>query len=1228
MTQASRGLLIKVRGNGDAFAKAAAHSFGAAAVEVEPILRVPAPPSAPAMEGMAASEAATWLRMKLKAPPPGTIWDQAHGLLAPGEPFALEGPPIERVEPDFEQSWPPYGEPVPHGAGFAAAADICAYLDQDTGGGRAAGPGIAWNFGDGFSELAKARSRVGDKLGNIRIAHLDTGFDPRHITKPKGLRNDLQRNFVEDDGTPNDASDQTPDGMKAVRTRGHGTATIALLAGNALDGSSPSWKDFTDFVGGAPLAQIIPVRIANWVVRFTTSTMVKGFNYAREQGAHVLSMSMGGLSSDALVDAVNLAYEAGIVMVTAAGNNFAGAPMPQSIVFPARLRRVLAACGVMADGRAYAGLDVGTMQGSYGPASKMATALGAYTPNVPWAQIDCAKVVDMDGGGTSSATPQIAAAAALWLGEHWDVVSRYSQPWMRVEAVRYALFTAAAKSTARMNAAETFEKIGQGVLKADAALAVAPPAEEKLHKLPPAQASWSWLDMIFGGGVSLAPSRGVLPKQRAMLALELTQMAQSILEVDQAIDDVDRPAEQISTAERKRYLEAALDHGNPSRPLRVWLEGLLGRTAVTPAITPADTSAKPASRPVRRKQKALRSPTRRLRVYALDPSLAKGLDWVAVNETTLAVPWDDKPEADNPLLPGPVGEYLEVVDIDPASSRFYEPVDLNDRRLLAQDGWPPSEGNPQFHQQMVYAVGMTIIGHFERALGRKALWAPHRVVSEDGGKEDWKTYEVRRLRIYPHALRTDNAYYSPDKKALLFGYFPAESKIGNATPPGTMVFSCLSSDIVAHVISHALLDGLHRRFEDVSNPDVPAFHEAFADIVALFHHFTIEELVRFSIGQAGGKLSANELLGGLARQFGEATSRNGPLRNYLGEEIRSLTYPGTEEVHARGSILVSAVYQAFIKIVENRTADLRRLATGGSGILPAGSLPPDLIDRLTVETCKAARHVLQICIRALDYCPAIDITFGEYLRALITADRDLLANDRFHYRVAFMEAFSSRGILPYSVRTVSEESLAWGTLEDPQPKWLKKVIQSLDVNLNRLPSRAEIFALNEKNRRLLWGAMNDVFISQPDLYREFGLLPDIPRYNERGQEVKRAESGHTTFEVFNVRPARRVDSDGGLHTELIATIHQRRPVALDGKDMTNGWFWFRGGATLIIDPRLEKPEIRYVLTKNIASQERLERQRRTVSGNSLSPLRALYFGDASGEPFAMMHAKNVGDANA
>ena len=95
----------------------------------------------------------------------------------------------------------------------------------------------------------------------------------------------------------------------------------------------------------------------------------------------------------------------------------------------------------MADGRAYAGLAAGTMQGSYGPESKMQTALGAYTPNVPWAAIECGKSVDMDGAGTSAATPQIAAAAALWLAEHRQALAQYQEPWMRVEAVRRALFT-------------------------------------------------------------------------------------------------------------------------------------------------------------------------------------------------------------------------------------------------------------------------------------------------------------------------------------------------------------------------------------------------------------------------------------------------------------------------------------------------------------------------------------------------------------------------------------------------------------------------------------------------------------------------------------------------------------------------------------------------------------------------------------------------------------------
>ncbi|KUM24705.1 peptidase S8 [Mesorhizobium loti] len=1218
----ARGLLVKVRGDGSALA-AQGRSLGIGGIDAEPILTLP-PDASGANLGAVAHGGATWLRVSAKATGSDNPWDDAHKLVARGGDFAAVGADVLAVEPDIEQRWE-----YKNGSGdrgmAASASPACTFDDQDPHGGQAVvQDGVTWNAGPSFSQFAAARGKVSAKQANIIIAHLDTGFDPGHRTLPAGLLTAKQRNFVDDGTGPNNATDHAPAGT-LTSNRGHGTGTLSLLAGNKLDGTSPHWPGFTDFVGGAPLAKILPVRIADWVVRLTTGTMVQGIDYARQQGAQVLSMSMGGLASQALVDAVNLAYDHGLVMVTAAGNNFT--ITPRSIVYPARYNRVLAACGVMGDGRAYAGLAFGTMQGNYGPPSKMKTALGAYTPNVPWAEIDCAKVVDMDGNGTSAATPQIAAAAALWLAEHWDRVKTYSQPWMRIEAVRFALFSAALKSTAAMGKTETAEKIGQGVLRADAALAVMPRLESQLKKLPPAKYSWDWLEFITGSN-SLA---AVAPQQRKMLALELTQMAQQYPSVDVAIADPDGNPKAISVAARNRYLEAALDDGRPSKPLRAFLESVLARPGAKAAAAakPPKATAAPIKR---RPPHPLPPPNRRLRIYALDPSVAKRLDSVSVYQATLSVPWDDEPSTDKPLLPGPIGEYLEVVDVDPASNRVYDPVDLNDRTLLAQDGLPPSEGNPKFHQQMVYAVAMTTIGHFERALGRRALWAPH-YAGGDGRSRgmEVKAYEVPRLRIYPHALRAGNAYYSPDKKALLFGYFPAESKDGDVTTPGTTVFSCLSSDIIAHEMSHALLDGLHRHFEEASNPDVPAFHEAFADIVALFQHFTLRELVSFGIARGGGKISAETLLSGIAAQFGEGSGRAGPLRDYIRDPF---DYDKTFEPHDRGSILVFAVYQAFLAIVDRRTSDLIKLATGGTGVLPAGSLHPSLVERLTDEVAKIAEQMLRMCIRALDYCPAVDVTFGEYLRALITADIDAFPDDPLHYRLAFMESFRKRKLLPRDVRTVSEETLAWNAPDDPKPDWLSAAVSKIDLGWNQKLKRSDIFTLNEKNRRTLWQAMHRAFAANPDDYKQFGLLPDLPRYTKDGAVQHKVAKGETTFDIPSVRPTRRIEQDGSFRTEIIAVIQQRVPIGLDGTPRLKGvkpgedFVWFRGGATIIIDPRQDQEEIRYSIIKNTGSRERQKRQADTATANYLSPLRALYFGKGVSEPFAMLHASEGDDDHA
>ena len=283
---------------------------------------------------------------------------------------------------------------------------------------------------------------------------------------------------------------------------------------------------------------------------------------------------------------------------------------------------------------------------------------------------------------------------------------------------------------------------------------------------------------------------------------------------------------------------------------------------------------------------------RRLKGYAFDPSLSIELDTSMINEIIFKVEWEED------LKEGPVGAYIEVIDHDPASKCFYEPISLNDLYILAQDGLSPAEGNPQFHQQMVYAVAMTTIKNFERALGRWALWAPRKenTLYKFERKEDEKLYHwkfIPRLRIYPHALRDMNAYYSKEKIALLFGYFPAAPDDPGKHIPGGTVFTCLSHDIIAHETTHALLDGMHQRYIEPVHPDNRAFHEAFSDIVALFQHFTFPEVLRHQIAKTRGDLQSQNLLGELAKQFGIAMGNYGALRQAIGEINKETQKMGT-----------------------------------------------------------------------------------------------------------------------------------------------------------------------------------------------------------------------------------------------------------------------------------------------------------------------------------------------
>lgn len=294
------GILVKVRGNAEAFGAAAATAFGASGTTVEPILSVPSDASRP---GVADSPPMTWFRIGPSSS--DNPWDRAHAMVSTRSALgAAAGEQIVAAEPDFMQHWPTDARDATAGAALAAAATAPGtFQDQDPSGSKAVGPRLGWSTGDEYSQLAAAARLVtASRQAGIVIAHLDTGYDPAHPTNPPNLDLARQRNFVA--GQPvGDATDVAQPGL--LTNPGHGPATLAILAGGQT--AVPEWSAYQDPIGGTPFATVVPVRIADGVVQFTTGTMVQGFAYATQIGAHVLTMSMGGLSSDALVDAVNAA---------------------------------------------------------------------------------------------------------------------------------------------------------------------------------------------------------------------------------------------------------------------------------------------------------------------------------------------------------------------------------------------------------------------------------------------------------------------------------------------------------------------------------------------------------------------------------------------------------------------------------------------------------------------------------------------------------------------------------------------------------------------------------------------------------------------------------------------------------------------------------------------------------------------------------------------------------
>jgi hypothetical protein len=570
---------------------------------------------------------------------------------------------------------------------------------------------------------------------------------------------------------------------------------------------------------------------------------------------------------------------------------------------------------------------------------------------------------------------------------------------------------------------------------------------------------------------------------------------------------------------------------------------------------------------------------RPLKVYAFDPSAGHLMG----NVMSLLLRYEK-------LAPGPIGEKLAVVDYDGTNKIYYKPVDLDDARILIQGGVDPTESDPRFHQQMVYAVAAETLQRFETALGRRIHWRLER-----GGKTAKGT--IRRLMLFPHAMFQANAFYSPQAHGILFGYFRASTTNPGNNLPGQTVFTCLSHDIIAHETTLAIVDGIRTYFTEPTNIDVPAFHEAFADLAALFRHFSHKEVLLDTLQKTGGALfrfymkpeaetgtappviqteiAAPNPLIQLAQQFGQAAGMRAGLRSALGTPVNSDDIKVKTEPHDRGAILVAAVFDAYFSTYTRRTADLFRIFRAGGGSTQPADLPGPLAEMLAAAASRTADTFFSICVRALDYCPPVDITFGDFLRAIITAHLDMDPEDPEAIRDAFMQAFRLRGIVAEGASFFSEDSLCWDRIESKALPPIKGLVFG---DPNGLTER-------EKNRtgRTLRKYVRENAAALGFDMQEGGKDIDVPSF-------------HPTF---------RIGSDGGLKVDMVIEAVQTRLVDLDESNPALGQFPLRGGLTLLVSQQpLDEngdrpdPKIRYAIHKHLGP-ERERRQRHHFAASGL-----------------------------
>ncbi len=279
--------------------------------------------------------------------------------------------------------------------------------------------------------------------------------------------------------------------------------------------------------------------------------------------------------------------------------------------------------------------------------------------------------------------------------------------------------------------------------------------------------------------------------------------------------------------------------------------------------------------------------------------------------------------------------------------------------------------NAQFHQVNAFAVAGHTLRSFEESLGREVTW-------RHGGP----------LVIRPHAFEGANAYYDGWSPSLNFGYFRSPVRSGT-------VFTCLSHDIIAHELGHAVLDSFRPLWLYSQELDVPALHESYGDLLALFSALEHAPVVERIFQESGGDMRRPSIISGLAEEFGIGLRGSGTA--YLRSALEGGSYEDADkEAHARSTVWTAASYAILVELVDAVLAADHEGQPGG-------------FEDFKQAVITAVRRLRRMTMRALSYAPPTGTTMPMLARAMYEADERLFPNDPQSRDIA-QRVFSQRGL--------------------------------------------------------------------------------------------------------------------------------------------------------------------------------------------------------------------------